>query len=77
MRLSKRALAEFIGTFWFALISVPVTNTSVKPPCSTGPAHSVGGWAVRQLCLLWLAPLAGAGSAAPVYRALAGDGSRR
>lgn len=42
------------------LISIPVTNTSVNPARSTGPALFVGGWALSQLWLFWLAPLAGA-----------------
>jgi aquaporin Z len=42
------------------LISIPVTNTSVNPARSTGPAVFVGGWAVEQLWLFWLAPLVGA-----------------
>ena len=41
------------------LISIPVTNTSVNPARSTGPALFVGGWALAQLWLFWLAPLAG------------------
>jgi aquaporin Z len=54
------------------LISIPVTNTSVNPARSTGPAVVVGGWALSQLWLFWVAPLAGAGLAGVVYRALAG-----
>ncbi|MEQ1864891.1 MAG: aquaporin Z [Micropepsaceae bacterium] len=42
------------------LISIPVTNTSVNPARSTGPALIVGGWALQQLWLFWIAPLAGA-----------------
>ena len=42
------------------LISIPVTNTSVNPARSTGPALFVGGWALAQLWLFWVAPLAGA-----------------
>ena len=42
------------------LISIPVTNTSVNPARSTGPALFVGGWALSQLWLFWVAPLAGA-----------------
>jgi aquaporin Z len=42
------------------LISIPVTNTSVNPARSTGPALFVGDWAIGQLWLFWLAPLAGA-----------------
>jgi aquaporin Z len=41
------------------LISIPVTNTSVNPARSTGPALFVGGWAIHQLWLFWLAPLIG------------------
>jgi len=42
------------------LISIPVTNTSVNPARSTGPALFVGGWAISQLWLFWVAPIAGA-----------------
>lgn len=42
------------------LISIPVTNTSVNPARSTGPAIFVGGWALGQLWLFWLAPILGA-----------------
>ena len=42
------------------LISIPVTNTSVNPARSTGPALFVGGWALEQLWLFWVAPIAGA-----------------
>ena len=42
------------------LISIPVTNTSVNPARSTGPALFVGGWAIAQLWLFWLAPIIGA-----------------
>jgi aquaporin Z len=42
------------------LISIPVTNTSVNPARSTGPAIFVGGWALEQLWLFWVAPLLGA-----------------
>ena len=58
------------------LISIPVTNTSVNPARSTGPALIVGGWAIAQLWLFWVAPLIGAGVAGAVYRWLAGDGTR-
>jgi aquaporin Z len=50
------------------LISIPVTNTSVNPARSTGPALFVGGWAVQQLWLFWLAPIAGALLAGAVGR---------
>ena len=42
------------------LISIPVTNTSVNPARSTGPAIFVGGWALSQLWLFWVAPIVGA-----------------
>jgi aquaporin Z len=52
------------------LISIPVTNTSVNPARSTGPALFVGDWALGQLWLFWLAPIAGAALAGFVYKAL-------
>jgi aquaporin Z len=55
------------------LISIPVTNTSVNPARSTGPALFAGGWALQQLWLFWLAPLAGAAVAGLVYRLIGGD----
>jgi len=50
------------------LISIPVTNTSVNPARSTGPAMFVQGWAVGQLWLFWVAPLLGASVGALLYR---------
>lgn len=50
------------------LISIPVTNTSVNPARSTGPALFVGGWALAQLWLFWVAPMVGAAAAGRVYR---------
>jgi aquaporin Z len=55
------------------LISVPVTNTSVNPARSTGPALFVGGWAVSQLWLFWVAPIVGAALAGFTYAWLAGE----
>jgi len=52
------------------LISIPVTNTSVNPARSTGPALFVGGWAIGQLWLFWIAPIVGAALAGWVYRAV-------
>jgi aquaporin Z len=49
------------------LIGIPVTNLSVNPARSTGPAVFVGGWAVQQLWLFWLAPIVGAAIAGIVY----------
>jgi aquaporin Z len=50
------------------LISIPITNTSVNPARSTGPALMVGGWALQQLWLFWLAPIAGAVIGGATYR---------
>jgi aquaporin Z len=50
------------------LISIPVTNTSVNPARSTGPAVFVGDWALHQLWLFWVVPIAGAAVAGFVYR---------
>ncbi len=52
-------IAIGLGLTLIHLISIPVTNTSVNPARSTGPALFVGGWAVEQLWLFWLAPLVG------------------
>jgi len=54
------------------LIGIPVTNLSVNPARSTGPAVFVGGWAVQQLWLFWVAPIVGAAIAGIVYPAVAG-----
>jgi aquaporin Z len=53
------------------LVTIPVTNTSVNPARSAGPALFFGGWAVNQLWLFWLAPIAGALLAGAVHRFLA------
>src|SRR5271157_4352541 len=53
------------------LISIPVTNTSVNPARSTGPAVFVGGWALEQLWLFWVAPIIGAAVAGVVYSVFA------
>jgi aquaporin Z len=55
------------------LISIPVTNTSVNPARSTGVAVYVGGWALGQLWLFWLAPIGGAVLGAVAYRFTAGE----
>lgn len=52
------------------LISIPVTNTSVNPARSTGPALFVGGWALQQLWLFWIAPIVGAIAAGWLYKAI-------
>ncbi|MGZ4692595.1 MAG: aquaporin Z [Acidimicrobiales bacterium] len=55
------------------LISIPVTNTSVNPARSTGPALFVGDWALKQLWLFWLAPIVGGLIGAFVYQLMAGE----
>jgi aquaporin Z len=55
------------------LISIPVTNTSVNPARSTGVAVYVGGWAVEQLWLFWLAPIVGALIGALIYRVIGSE----
>jgi aquaporin Z len=55
------------------LISIPVTNTSVNPARSTGVALFVGGWAVEQLWLFWVAPIVGGLLGAGVYRGIRGN----
>jgi aquaporin Z len=52
------------------LVSIPVTNTSVNPARSTGPALFVGGWALQQLWVFWVAPVIGAALAGFVYKAV-------
>lgn len=59
------------------LISIPVTNTSVNPARSTGPAVIVGGWALQQLWLFWVAPLIGAALAGAAYRWAGKPAARR
>src|SRR5262249_5475611 len=63
-------IAIGLGLTLIHLISIPVTNTSVNPARSTGPAIMVGGWALAQLWLFWVAPLIGAIIAGGVYRAV-------
>jgi len=52
------------------LISIPVTNTSVNPARSTGPALFVGGWAIAQLWVFWVAPIVGAVAAGLLHKSL-------
>ena len=73
----RRAPAGFapiaigLGLTLIHLVSIPVTNTSVNPARSTAPALFVGGWALAQLWLFWLAPIIGAAAAGAVGRWLA------
>ena len=61
-------IAIGLGLTLIHLVGIPVTNTSVNPARSTGPALFVGGWALAQLWLFWVAPLVGAALAGAVYR---------
>jgi aquaporin Z len=73
---SRRAPAGFaplaigLALALIHLVSIPVTNTSVNPARSTGPALFVGGWALQQLWMFWVAPIAGAVVAGLVHRVL-------
>ena len=66
-------LAIGLGLTLIHLIGIPVTNLSVNPARSTGPAVFVGGWALQQLWLFWIAPLIGAALAGIVYPLVAGN----
>ena len=61
-------IAIGLGLTLIHLISIPVTNTSVNPARSTGVALFVGGWAVMQLWLFWVAPIIGGVLGAKIYR---------
>ena len=61
-------IAIGLGLTLIHLISIPVTNTSVNPARSTGPALFVGGWAIAQLWLFWVAPILGAIAAGAAQR---------
>ncbi|HVW85133.1 MAG TPA: aquaporin Z [Bryobacteraceae bacterium] len=66
-------IAIGLGLTLIHLICIPVTNTSVNPARSTGPALFVGGWAIRQLWLFWVAPIVGGAIAGVAYPALMGE----
>jgi aquaporin Z len=68
-------IAIGLGLTLIHLISIPVTNTSVNPARSTGPAIFVGDWALGQLWLFWVAPIIGALLAGAVYSWLGGRGA--
>jgi aquaporin Z len=75
----KRAPAGFapiaigLGLTLIHLIGIPVTNLSVNPARSTGPAIFVGGWAISQLWLFWVAPILGAAIAGGLYHGIFED----
>jgi aquaporin Z len=66
-------IAIGLGLTLIHLIGIPVTNLSVNPARSTGPALFVGGWALQQLWLFWVAPIAGAVLAGVAYGVVAGE----
>src|SRR6202051_2907992 len=66
-------LAIGLGLVMIHLVSIPVTNTSVNPARSTGPALFVGGWALAQLWLFWVAPLIGGALGGAIYRWLSDE----
>ena len=66
-------IAIGLGLTLIHLIGIPVTNLSVNPARSTGPAIFVGGWALEQLWLFWVAPIVGAAIAGVVYPAIASE----
>jgi aquaporin Z len=66
-------IAIGLGLTVIHLVGIPVTNLSVNPARSTGPALFVGGWAVAQLWLFWVAPIVGAALAGFAYRWLGGE----
>jgi aquaporin Z len=66
-------LAIGLGLTLIHLIGIPVTNLSVNPARSTGPAVFVGGWALGQLWLFWIAPIVGGALGGGIYRVLFAD----
>jgi aquaporin Z len=68
-------IAIGLGLALIHLVSIPVTNTSVNPARSTGPALFVGGWALGQLWLFWVAPLVGGALGGLAYRMLSAEPS--
>ena len=80
---SVRAMREEVGTGsipnapgWSRIVfSIPVTNTSVNPARSTGPALFVGGWAIGQLWLFWIAPILGGAAGGVLYHWLSEEPS--
>ena len=70
-------IAIGLGLTLIHLISIPVTNTSVNPARSTGPALVVGGLALQQLWLFWVAPLIGGALGGWLYRTIGADSTAR
>lgn len=70
-------IAIGLGLTLIHLIGIPVTNLSVNPARSTGPAIFVGGWAIAQLWMFWVAPIIGAVLAGVVYPIMAGRATEK
>ncbi len=70
-------IAIGLGLTLIHLIGIPVTNVSVNPARSTGPAVFVGGWALSQLWLFWVAPIIGGLLGGIMYRSLAPGGEEK
>jgi aquaporin Z len=70
-------IAIGLGLTLIHLISIPVTNTSVNPARSTGPAIIAGGWALAQLWLFWVAPIIGGALGGIVYKVLGAEAATR
>jgi aquaporin Z len=68
-------IAIGLGLTLIHLISIPITNTSVNPARSTGPALFVGGWALSQLWLFWVAPIIGGAAGGVLYRWISAEPS--
>lgn len=66
-------IAIGLGLTLIHLVGIPITNLSVNPARSTGPALFVGGWAIAQLWLFWVAPIIGAALAGAAYPMIAGQ----
>jgi aquaporin Z len=66
-------IAIGLGLTLIHLVGIPVTNTSVNPARSTGPAIFVGGWALAQLWLFWVAPIIGGLIGGGIYRTFFGE----
>jgi aquaporin Z len=79
----RRAPAGFapiaigLGLTLIHLVGIPVTNLSVNPARSTGPAIFVGGWAISQLWLFWIAPIVGGSLAGAVYHGIFESGTSK
>jgi aquaporin Z len=66
-------IAIGLGLTLIHLVGIPVTNVSVNPARSTGPAIFAGGWALQELWMFWVAPLIGGALGGGVYKVLFGE----